>query len=131
MRFSSTILTALSCGIVTADVSAFGNSALQQVLGSIWSEEQQVKSARPPNFVFIITDDQDLELDSVEYMPLLQQHLKNKGMFFKNHFVTTALCCPSRVSLWTGKQAHNTNVTDVSPPYGELRSVVIFKILYL
>ncbi|KAL4941942.1 alkaline-phosphatase-like protein [Aspergillus oleicola] len=41
-----------------------------------------------------------------------------KGTFFRNHFVTTALCCPSRVSLWTGRQAHNTNVTDVSPPYG-------------
>jgi hypothetical protein len=24
------------------------------------------------------------------------------------------------VSLWTGKLAHNTNVTDVNPPYGEL-----------
>lgn len=119
MKFSSAVLTALSCGVVAADVTALANNAWQQVLGSIWAEQQHVNQARPPNFVFIITDDQDLELDSVHYMPLLQQHLKNKGTFFKNHFVTTALCCPSRVSLWTGKQAHNTNVTDVSPPYGK------------
>jgi hypothetical protein len=118
MRFSSAILTALACGVVAADVAALTNGALQQVLGSVWSE-QYVKPERPPNFVFIITDDQDLELDSVEYMPLLQRHLKSKGTFFQNHFVTTALCCPSRVSLWTGKQAHNTNVTNVSPPYGK------------
>jgi N-acetylglucosamine-6-sulfatase len=29
-----------------------------------------------------------------------------------------AICCPSRVNLWTGQLAHNTNVTDVTPPYG-------------
>lgn len=119
MRLSSTILSALSCGVVAVDVATLANNALQQVLDRIWPEQQQIKPDRAPNFVFIITDDQDLELDSVHYMPLLQKHLKNKGAFFKNHFVTTALCCPSRVSLWTGKQAHNTNVTDVSPPYGK------------
>lgn len=122
MKVSSAILSALSCGVAAADVAALTNGALQQVLGSIWPGQEQVKEAKAPNFVFIITDDQDLELGSVEYMPLLQQHLKNQGTFFQNHFVTTALCCPSRVSLWTGKQAHNTNVTDVSPPYGESSS---------
>lgn len=84
---------------------------LQQILGP--------GPAQPaPNFIFIITDDQDLQLDSVDYMPSTIKHLKQKGTVFRNHFVTTALCCPSRVSLWTGQQAHNTNVTDVSPPYG-------------
>lgn len=72
-----------------------------------------------PNIVFILTDDQDLQLDSLEYTPLILKHLKEQGTFYRNHFVTTALCCPSRVSLWTGRHAHNTNVTDVKPPYGE------------
>ncbi|KAL4938463.1 hypothetical protein BDV06DRAFT_225995 [Aspergillus oleicola] len=54
----------------------------------------------------------------MSYMPSTLKHLKQKGTSFSNHFVTTSLCCPSRVSLWTGRQAHNTNVTDVSPPYG-------------
>ncbi|EED14631.1 arylsulfatase, putative [Talaromyces stipitatus ATCC 10500] len=112
MRYRA-VLSALSCV-----VPVLANSAWQQVLGEIWSEQQQVAPARAPNFVFIITDDQDLELDSLHYMPLVSRHLKAKGTFFRNHFVTTALCCPSRVSLWTGRQAHNTNVTDVSPPYG-------------
>lgn len=67
-----------------------------------------------------MSDDQDLQLDSLSYMPLVDKHLRKEGTFLKNHFVTTALCCPSRVSLWTGKQAHNTNVTDVNPPYGML-----------
>lgn len=69
-----------------------------------------------PNIVFILTDDQDLHLNSLDYMPLLQKHLVQQGTFYQRHFATVALCCPSRVSLWTGKTAHNTNVTDVNPP---------------
>jgi len=75
-------------------------------------------SAARPNIVFILTDDQDLHLDSLDYLPFVQKHLLQQGTFYKRHFCTIALCCPSRVSLWTGKAAHNTNVTDVSPPYG-------------
>lgn len=76
------------------------------------------KTAKQPNILFIISDDQDLALGSTDYTPLTKKYIKEKGTFFRNHFVTTALCCPSRVSLWTGRQAHNTNVTDVRPPYG-------------
>ncbi|KAK9770444.1 putative Arylsulfatase [Seiridium cardinale] len=71
-----------------------------------------------PNIVFILTDDQDLHMQSLDYMPHVQKHLINQGTSFKRHFCTTALCCPSRVTLWTGQAAHNTNVTNVSPPYG-------------
>ncbi|KAL4867826.1 hypothetical protein BDV12DRAFT_186379 [Aspergillus spectabilis] len=83
--------------------------------------EAQTSSPSPkhrPNFLFVFTDDQDLTLNSVEYMPHVSSRIRDKGIDFTNHFVTTSLCCPSRVSLWTGRQAHNTNVTDVSPPYG-------------
>lgn len=76
--------------------------------------------SKPPNFLFIMADDQDLKLDSLSYMPFTTKHMQDKGMSFVNHFVTTALCCPSRVSLLTGRQAHNTNVTDVHPPWGKL-----------
>jgi arylsulfatase len=75
--------------------------------------------SKRPNFLFILTDDQDRQLGSPEYMPKTLSRIKDKGVEFTNHFVTTALCCPSRVSLWTGRQAHNTNVTDVNPPWGE------------
>ena len=73
-----------------------------------------------PNIVFILTDDQDIELGSLDYMPLVQKHLINEGTLFKRHYCTTAICCPARVTLWTGKNAHNTNVTDIFPPYGQL-----------
>ncbi|KAI0110567.1 Arylsulphatase [Hypoxylon sp. NC0597] len=57
-------------------------------------------------------------MNSLDYMPFVHKHLIDHGTLFKRHFCTTALCCPSRVTLWTGKAAHNTNVTNVVPPYG-------------
>lgn len=71
-----------------------------------------------PNFIFIITDDQDLRMNSIDYQPKVKQYFADEGLEFKQHFCTVSLCCPSRVSLLTGKAAHNTNITDVGPPYG-------------
>lgn len=77
-------------------------------------------TSRQPNVVFILTDDQDVHLDSLEYMPLVKKHLLDQGTYYRKHYCTTAVCCPSRVTLWTGKAAHNTNITDVNPPYGKI-----------
>ncbi|KAH7628344.1 alkaline-phosphatase-like protein [Sordaria sp. MPI-SDFR-AT-0083] len=78
------------------------------------------KGNKQPNIVFTLTDDQDLHLQSLDYLPLIKKCLADEGTTYKRHYCTTAICCPARVSLWTGKQAHNTNVTDVLPPYGGL-----------
>ncbi|KAI8629350.1 arylsulfatase precursor [Xylariaceae sp. FL1651] len=77
-----------------------------------------VENNSNPNFIFIITDDQDLHLNSLDYQPAVQRYFAEQGTFFSKHYCTVALCCPSRVSLLTGRAAHNTNVTNVSPPYG-------------
>lgn len=79
---------------------------------------KEVKGKRP-NIVFVLTDDQDVHMESLSYMPFVKKHLMDKGTYYTKHYCTIAICCPSRVNLWTGKTAHNTNVTDVSPPYGE------------
>ncbi|KAL7910890.1 Arylsulphatase [Trichoderma velutinum] len=71
-----------------------------------------------PNIVFILTDDQDNHMGSLQHMPSLQKHLVHQGTTFEKHYCSTAICCPSRVSLWTGQLAHNTNVTNVNPPWG-------------
>ncbi|KAL2809390.1 alkaline-phosphatase-like protein [Aspergillus granulosus] len=98
--------------------------ALVEAAALIWAAPSQCSPPNKPghksgpNFIFVLTDDQDLTMDSTEYMPHVRDRIRQKGIDFSNHFVTTALCCPSRVSLFTGRQAHNTNVTDVDPPYG-------------
>ncbi|CAK7224015.1 hypothetical protein SBRCBS47491_005405 [Sporothrix bragantina] len=75
-------------------------------------------TAKQPNFVFILTDDQDTHMNSLDHMPFVQKHLLFEGTHFPRHYCTMALCCPSRVTLLTGMAAHNTNVTDIWPPYG-------------
>ncbi|KAH6989991.1 alkaline-phosphatase-like protein [Ilyonectria destructans] len=70
------------------------------------------------NIVFSLTDDQDVYMNSLEHMPFMQKHLISQGKSFENHQCTIAICCPSRVDLWTSQMAHNANVTDVNPPYG-------------
>ncbi|KAH6693763.1 alkaline-phosphatase-like protein [Plectosphaerella plurivora] len=80
-------------------------------------------SARP-NILFILVDDQDWHMHSLDYMPSVQKHLVGEGTLYANHYCTVALCCPSRVNMWTGRAAHNTNVTDVFAPYGGYPKVV-------
>ncbi|KAF6826127.1 arylsulfatase [Colletotrichum plurivorum] len=75
-------------------------------------------NAKRPNILFILTDDQDLHMESVEHMPFLKSDIVEKGTTFAQHYCTVALCCPSRATLWTGKAAHNHNITNVSPPHG-------------
>ena len=70
-----------------------------------------------PNFVFIYTDDQ--RWDAVRALghqtwlrtPNMDRLLK-EGALFRNAFVTTSLCSPSRSSLMTGCYAHTTGVVD-------------------
>jgi hypothetical protein len=75
------------------------------------------------NIVFILSDDQDLEMGSIDYMPLLGKYLRAKGTTYERHYCTTALCCPARASILTGKMAHNHNVTDVVMPFGKCSSL--------
>ena len=59
-----------------------------------------------PNMLFILTDDQS-KIDMGAYgHPLLStpnmDQLANEGMVFENAFTSTAMCVPSRTSLYTG-----------------------------
>lgn len=61
-----------------------------------------------PNFLIILTDDQ--RYDTLQYMPQTRQKIFDQGVTFDHGYITTPLCCPSRVSLLTGKLAQNTKV---------------------
>ena len=72
----------------------------------------------PPNLLFILTDDQDLLLGSLDVMPNVRALIAAKGATFSNHFVPLSLCCPSRTTLLTGLHAHNHRVYTNHPPDG-------------
>lgn len=78
----------------------------------------QAITKKRPNFVFVIVDDMDKEMGSLEFMPKTKKLLRDQGTEFTNHFVTASVCCPSRMSVLTGMFAHNTNFTDVVAPGG-------------
>ncbi len=72
-----------------------------------------------PNFVFLITDDQDNE--TLQYMPRLHQLLAEQGVTFRNMFITNPLCCPSHVSFLSGQYPHNHGVLNNTYPLGGWR----------
>ena len=68
--------------------------------------------AQPPNIIFLLTDDQDVTANSLDYMPKLNTILREGGMEFLNYFVSTALCCPSRTTIIKGQYCHNHGIWD-------------------
>ncbi len=85
-------------------------------------------AGQKPNFVLIQTDDQTLDQlyatftppggAPIPAMPNTLASIAGKGITFNRYYVSYPLCCPSRVSLLTGRYAHNHNVRGNVPPNG-------------
>ncbi|KAI8893526.1 alkaline-phosphatase-like protein [Globomyces pollinis-pini] len=71
-----------------------------------------------PNIVFFLADDHDAFHNMEQYMPNFQELFGKGGTKFNNHFTNTPVCCPSRMSILSGKTTHNHNLTDTLPPHG-------------
>jgi arylsulfatase A-like enzyme len=64
-----------------------------------------------PNVLVIMTDDQRFTAEGYQLMPRLMTRVREGGIWFRNAVSTTPLCCPSRVSTFTGQYAHNHKIT--------------------
>jgi arylsulfatase A-like enzyme len=69
-----------------------------------------------PNIIVVLTDDQPYH--TVDYMPTVKTELIPNSIVFENGFVTTPLCCPSRVSILSGQYVHNHEVYTDRMPLG-------------
>ncbi len=81
----------------------------------------KLPGAKPRNIVVILTDDH--RYDALGFMksqafletPNLDR-IAAEGVHFRNAMVTTALCSPSRASIFTGLYAHQHRVVDNNHP---------------
>jgi arylsulfatase A-like enzyme len=85
----------------------------------------EVPAAERPSFVVIQTDDQTLDSlyatfgpTNLRAMPNTLDLLAKRGETFNRYYVSYPLCCPSRVSLMTGRYAHNNGVKGNIQPNG-------------
>ncbi len=112
-------------------------TVLALILGLVQATSEEASAARAkgsevegqkPSFVVIQTDDETMEelydgvrmLNGAEEfaMPNTLQLLGEKGVSFSRYYTPYSLCAPSRVSLLTGRYAHNDNVRGNVPPNG-------------
>jgi len=92
---------------------------------------QADKNVKPRNIVFILTDDHRADfMGFTGKVPWLEtpamDKLANEGAWFKNAFVTTSLCSPSRASILTGMYSHThtffpNQAQNGKPPWRERR----------
>lgn len=71
-----------------------------------------------PNILFILTDDLDLELGTLDYMPHLQELMVAQGLTLEDYFISQPICCPSRATLLRGQYTHNHGVYRNDQPNG-------------
>lgn len=101
-------------------VSTYINAFL--LLVSLTASACAQQEAEKPNIIYILTDDQ--RYDELGILnPLLEtpnmDAIASEGIHFRNAFVTTALCSPSRATILTGQYANTHGVVDNNAPIRE------------
>jgi arylsulfatase A-like enzyme len=87
------------------------------------SSLRAAKSDRPPNILFLLTDDHRWDMLGVAGNPIVEtpnmDWLAHHGTRFRNHFVTTAICAVSRASMFTGLYARCHGIHNFRPGFTE------------
>jgi N-acetylglucosamine-6-sulfatase len=55
------------------------------------------------NIVYVMTDDQDIELGGLTPMPKIRSRLGEQGAVGEAVYIATPICCPSRTETFSGR----------------------------
>ena len=84
-------------------------------------EQVAEENDRPPNILFIMSDDHAYQAISAYSDHLIQtpniDRLALEGMLFSNACVTNSICAPSRATILTGKHTHIHGKVDNRRPF--------------
>lgn len=102
---------------MTKQISHLLAAVLLSLLAALHAAEGP---AARPNFVFFLTDDQPYLGLGCTGHPVLKtpnlDRLAAKGVLFERAFVTTAICCCSRASIYTGQYMRRHGIEDFDKP---------------
>jgi arylsulfatase A-like enzyme len=92
-----------------------------------------VTSQTRPNIVFILVDDLRWDELGITGHPFIKtpniDRIAREGAMFRNAFMTTPLCSPSRASFLTGQYAHTHGITDNVDRSAASHQLVTFPLL--
>ena len=122
LLFAASLLALVGALVFAGAQGADAAPKVPQTKNALLPEGQQ------PNFVVIQTDDQTIDSlyatftppggAPIPVMPNTLSLIAGKGVTLSRYYVSYPLCCPSRVSLLTGRYAHNHNVRGNVQPNG-------------
>lgn len=82
------------------------------------TSQEREETERPPNIVFIMTDDHSYQTLSAYDDRFIEtpniDRIADEGVKFVNSFVGNSICAPSRATLLTGKHSHKNGQIDNS-----------------
>ncbi len=85
------------------------------------TERPAADQDRPPNIIFIMSDDHAYQAISAYDDRLIEtpniDRLADEGMLFSNACVTNSICAPSRAVILTGKHSHLNGKIDNRMPF--------------
>src|SRR6516162_4956165 len=113
MKFPKQMVTAASCGLLTscALLALAATTAYAQRITGVPSSSAGDKP--PYNIVFLIVDQRTYRLlaGSDYSLPALDS-IARHGVTFQNHYISSAMCSPSRASFLTGQPPQVNGVID-------------------
>jgi N-acetylglucosamine-6-sulfatase len=128
LRTQSRALAVARLALAASLVVLLGSLIFAGAQGAQAAPSAGASAEQRPSFVVIQTDDQTLDQlyasftipggSPIVAMPNTLNLIAAKGVTFNRYYVSYPLCCPSRVSLLTGRYAHNHNVRGNVPPEG-------------